>query len=160
MGNSSSHVVYAAASSSGGGLFTLFPCSSVGSFPWETVLHELLQHEFFPRGAVLQEQAAPGWVPHGVTSPASKLLQRGLLSPRGHRSCQEPAPAWASHRVTTSFGHPPALTCGPPQAAGGSLLHHGPPWVQGTAASPWAAPQAAGESLLWLLEHLLPLLLH
>jgi len=84
---SSSHVVSAAPSSSH------FPCSSVGSLSWETVLHELLQHEFFPQaavlhellqrgflppGAVLQEQAAPAWVPHRVTSPASK-----------------PAPAWA-----------------------------------------------------------------
>ena len=84
---SSSHVVSAAPSSSGGGLLTLFPCSSVGSlpqetvlhellqresFPWATVLHELLQHGSFPRGAVLQEQTAPAWVPHGVTSPASK----------------------------------------------------------------------------------------
>jgi len=62
-------------------------CSSVGSHPQETVLHEHLQHESFPwaaalhellqggsfpRAAVLQEQAAPTWVPHGVTSRASK----------------------------------------------------------------------------------------
>jgi len=40
---SSSCVVSAAPSSSGGGLLTLFPCSSVGSLPRETVLHELLQ---------------------------------------------------------------------------------------------------------------------
>jgi len=38
----------------------------------------------FPQGAVLQEQAAPAWIPHGVTSPASKSalawapLSRGL----------------------------------------------------------------------------------
>ena len=90
---SSSHVVPAAPSSSGGGLLTLFPCSSMGSLPRETVLHELLQRESFPPaavlhellqrgslpwGAVLWEQTAPAWVPRGVTSPASK-----------------PAPAWA-----------------------------------------------------------------
>jgi len=84
---SSSHVVSAALSSSGGGLLTLFPCSSVRSLSCETVLHKLLQHDSFPRaaalpklpqhgsfpqGAVLQEQAAPVWVPHGVTNPASK----------------------------------------------------------------------------------------
>jgi len=56
---SSSHVVSAAPSSSGGGLLTLYPCSSIGSLPWETVLPQLLQHESFPRGAVLQEQATP-----------------------------------------------------------------------------------------------------
>jgi len=107
---SSSHVVSAAPCSSGGGLLTLFPCSSMGSLPGETVLHKLLQRESFPhaavlhrlsqhvslpQGAALQEQAAPVWVPHGVTSPASKpaqvwaplstgparaLLKQGLLS--------------------------------------------------------------------------------
>jgi len=90
---SSSQVVSAAPSSSGGGLLALFPCSSVRSLSRETALHRLFQgesfpraaalHELpqcgsFPRGEVFQEQAAPAWVPHGVTSPASK-----------------PAPAWA-----------------------------------------------------------------
>jgi len=85
---SSSHVVSAAPCPSGGGLLTLFPCSSVGSLPRERVLHKLLQRESFPqaaalhelpqsesfpRGADLQEQAAPAWVPRGMTSPASKL---------------------------------------------------------------------------------------
>ena len=170
---SSSHVVSAVPSSSGGGLLTLFPCSSVGSLPWETVLHELLQCESFPRaavlhkllqhgslprGAVLQEQTAPAWVPRGVTSPASKPAPAWApLSPWGHRSCQEPAPARASHGVTASFGHPPAPAWGPPRAAGGYLLHLGPPWAAGgQPASPWSSPQAAGESLLRRLEHLLP----
>jgi len=44
-------------------LLTLLPCPSVGSLP---------------RAAVLQEKAAPAWVPHGVRSPSSK-----------------PAPMWA-----------------------------------------------------------------
>jgi len=88
----SSHGVSAAPSSSGGRLLTLFPCSNVRSLSWETVLHKLLQRESFPWaaalhelpqlvsfpwGAVLQEKAALAWVPHRVTSPASK-----------------PAPAW------------------------------------------------------------------
>ena len=34
---------------------SLFPCSSVGSLPQETVLHKLLQCESFPWAAVLQE---------------------------------------------------------------------------------------------------------
>jgi len=56
------------------------------------------------------------------------------LSPRVHRSCQEPAPAQASHGVTDSYGHPPALAWCPPWAAGGYLLHCGPPWAgRGTA---------------------------
>jgi len=49
-----------------------------------------------PTGALLQEQAAPSWVPHGATSPANK-----------------PAPAWALHGVTAYFRHPPAPAWGP-----------------------------------------------
>jgi len=120
---SSSHVVSAAPSSSGGELLTLCPCSSVRSLPWATVLHKLLQREFFPRaaalhelpqrgsfpqGAVLQEQAAPEWVAHGLQALPANLLQHGLLSPQVRRSWQEPAPAWTSHWVTAFFRHPPA----------------------------------------------------
>ena len=163
---SSSHVVSAAPSSSGEEGLTRFPCSSVGSlpretvlhellqresFPWATVLHELLQHGSHPRGAVLQEQTAPAWVPRGVTSPASKPASAWAplsTGPRVRRSCQEPAPARASHRVTASFGHPPAPAWGPPRAAGGYLLHRGRPWAAGgQPASPWSSPRAAGESL-------------
>jgi len=123
-----SHVVSAAPSSSGGGLLTLCPCSSVRSLSWETVLHKLLQRESFPqaaalhklpqrgsfpRGAVLQEQAAPAWVPTGSQALPANLLWRGLLSPRVCRSWQEPAPEWAAHRVTASFRHKCALAWGP-----------------------------------------------
>jgi len=91
---SSSHVVSATPCPSGGRLLALCPCPSLRSLSQETVLHKLLQRESFlwaaaihelpqcgsfPRGAVLQEQAAPVCVPHRVTSPASK-----------------PALAWAS----------------------------------------------------------------
>jgi len=104
---SSSHVVSAAPSSSGEGLLTLLPCSSVGSLPRETVLHELLHHEAFswaailhellqhgcfPQSADLREQTAPARIPHGVTSPDRK-----------------PAPAWALRGVTASFGCIPLL---------------------------------------------------
>jgi len=96
-----------------GGLLTLFPCSSMGSLPQETVLHKLLQRESFPptaalpelpqRGslpwsAVLQEQAAPAWAPLGVTNPASK-----------------PAPLWAP------------LSTGP-QVLAGACSSAGSPW--------------------------------
>jgi len=125
---SSSHAVSAAPSSSGGGILTLCPCSRVRSLSLETVLHKLLQRESFPwaaalhempqrgslpRGAVLQEQAAPAWVPHGSQALPANLLQRGLLSPWGHRSWQEPAPARAPHGVTASFRHPSAPAWGP-----------------------------------------------
>jgi len=128
---SSSHMVSATPSSSWEGLLTLLPCSSMGSLPQETVLHDLLQHGYFPQaavlhkllqhgsfpqGAVLQEQAAAVWVPHVVTSPASK-----------------PAPEWAPHGVTASFGHP-LLWCGVLHVLQvetcSTVDHHG---LQGTA---------------------------
>ena len=127
---SSSHVVSAAPSSSGGGLLTLFPCSSVGSLPQETVLHKLLQCESFPQaavlhellqrgslpwGAVLQEQTAPAWVPRGVTSPASKPAPAWAplsTGPWVRRSCQESALAWALCRLHLPSGHIHLLQCG------------------------------------------------
>jgi len=125
---SSSHAVSAAPSSSGGGLLTLCPCSSVRSLSQKTVLYKLLQcesftqvaalHELprrgsFPRGAVLQEQAAPAWVPMGSQALPANLLWRGLLSPRVHRSWQEPTPARAPHRVIVLLRHPLAPAWGP-----------------------------------------------
>jgi len=114
-------------------------------------------------------QTASAWAgcsPSGTDSSSvgplpANLLQRGLLSPWIHRSCQEPAPAQALHRVTASFGHPPDPVWGAPWAAGGDLLHCGPPWAAGAQpASPWSSPRAAGESMLQCLEHLLLFLLH
>jgi len=91
------------------------------------------------------------------TPKGSQALRENLISPRGHRSWQVSAPAQAPHGVTDSFRHPPAPVWGPTWAAGGNLLHHGPPWAAGAQpASPQSAPQAAGEPLLWRLEHLLP----
>jgi len=156
---SSSHAVSAAPCPSGGGVLTLCPCSSVRSVSQAATLHKLPQRGSFPQGAVLQEQAAPTWVPHGVTRPASK-----------------PAPVWAALSMgpqvlagacssTDSPRHHSLLqasTCSGvgslPRAAGGYLLHRGPPWAAGgLPASPRSAAQAAREeSLLWCLEHLLP----
>jgi len=126
----------------------------VRSLSQETVLHKLLRHESFPRGAALhelpqrgsfpwgavpQEQAAPAWIPTGSPALPANLLQRGLLSPRVCRSWHPPAPAWAPHGVTASFRHPPAPAWGPFHGLqveicstvdlhglrGNSLPHHG-----------------------------------
>jgi len=122
----SSHVVSAAASSSAGGLLTLFPCSSVGSLPWDTVLHKLLQHGSLPRGAVLQKQVAPTWVSHEVVSSASK-----------------PAPTWAPlsmgaqvlPQACSSVGCPQvhsilqASTCSSMGSSPGCRWISAPPWT-------------------------------
>jgi len=118
-------------------------CPSVGPFHGvQSFRNRLLQ-----RGSPMGSQALP-----------ANLLQRGLPSPRGHRSWQKPAPVRAAHGVTASFRHPPAPAWGPPWAAGGDLLHRGPPWAAGAQpASPWSSSRVARDSLLWHLEHLLPL---
>jgi len=73
-----------------------------GQWGLQSVHHTLSLLLLPPRREDCSHSApAPVWVPHGVTSPASK-----------------PAPAWALHRVIASFRHPPA----PPWAAGGYLL--------------------------------------
>lgn len=71
------------------------PFCSVGSLPWETVLHGLLQCVFLPRstilhspfqqesvswGAVLQGWAIPAWIPHEVANLPANLFQSGLHS--------------------------------------------------------------------------------
>jgi len=118
---SSSHVVSAAPSSSGGGLLILFPCSSVGSHPQETVLHRLLQHESFPRGTVLQGQTAPVGVPQGLTSPASK-----------------PAPAWAP------------LSTGP-QVLAGACSNSGSPWgPQPPLGTPTCSSMGSSVGYRWI----------
>jgi len=126
-------------------------------------LHELLQHGSFPWGAVIQEQTAPTWVPHGVTSPASKPASVWApLFPLIHRFSQKPAPV----RAPTG-SQPPSgiylLWHGvlPGLWVEADLLHCGSPWAAGEQpASPWSSPQAARKPLLRHLEHLLPLLLH
>ena len=121
-------------------------CSSVG--PSHGV--QSLRNRLLPRGSPTWSQVLPatcssvGSSLHGATG----YLPGGCSStgfPRGH----------------SLLGvHPPALVWGPPWAAGGDLLHHGPPRAsEGQSASPWSSPRAAGESLLPHLEHFLTLLL-
>jgi len=152
---SSSHVVSAAPSSSGGGLLTLCPCSSMKSLSQETVLHKLLQcgsfpqaaalHELpqrgsLPQGAVLQKQAAPALVPHGVTSPASK-----------------PAPAWASLsmglQVLAGACSSVGLPTGSQLPSGIHLLRNGVPstgyrWI---SAPPWTSMGCRGTICLTMV---------
>ena len=122
---SSSHVVSATPSSSGGGLLTPCPCSSMmrslsretalykllqrESFPRAAALHKLPQCGSFPRGAVLQEQAAPAWVPHRVTSPAGK--------PAPARAPLSTGPQVLAGACHFSAGFSPSEICYPSGAA-------------------------------------------
>jgi len=130
------------------GLQIFMNCSSMGTFQGvQSLRNRLLQC-----GCPMGSQALP-----------ANLLKCGLLSPQVHRPYQEPVPAWASQRVTSSFRHQPKPVWSLPWAAGGHLLHRGPPWAaEALPASSWSSSWAAGEkSLLRCLEHLLPpLLLH
>jgi len=90
---SSSHVVSVAPSSSGGGLLTLCPCSSMGSLSWETVFHELLQRGSFPQAAALHELPQRGSFPWGFSpsgTGCSSVGPHGVTGPS-----TKPAPAWA-----------------------------------------------------------------
>jgi len=122
--------------------FTSF--SSVGHFHWvQSFRNRLLQH-LYPAG---EDKPAEMWA---LLSMGSQILLGACSStgsPQGH---------------SLLWVHPPALAWSPPQAAGGYLLCCEPSWAAGgQPASPWSSsPWAAGESLLWHLEHFLPLLLH
>ena len=169
---SSPHIVSAAPSSSGEGLLTLFPCSSMGDSPPWTSPAWLL-----PVGC-RSSWTAPAWVASMGCSPSGRGCS-SIGPPGGKKSCQQTRSSVGSYfhgstgaarsllqhglsmGPTASFGHPLTLAWGPPWTVGGYLLQHGPPWAAGgQPASPWSSSQAAGEkSLLLCLEHLLPLLL-
>jgi len=160
---SSSHIVSAAPSSSQGGLVTLCPCCRVESLPQAAGHHKLLQYRSLPGGAVFQNRLLKHVFPTESQVLPGDLLQHGLLSPWGHRYCQDPAPAWASHGFTASFGCIYLLRRGVLHrlqvgiCSTIDLLHRS---AEAQPASPLSSPQAAGESLLQCLEHILPLLLH
>ena len=185
----SSHIVSAAPSSSAGGLLTLCPCSNAKSLSREIVLHELLQIDSFPRvaalhelpqrgcflwGAVLQEQAAPTWVPHGVTSPARKPapvwapLSMGLQVLAG--ACSSACSPWG-HSLPSGIH---LLRCGVPSTGsivdlhglqGNNLPHHGEHESQGKAlcsgilstSSPLLSSLTLESAALFLSLHLTPL---
>jgi len=125
---SSSHVVSATPSSSGGGLLTLYPCSSVKdphgrqfstNFSNVSPSHGLQLFMNCPsvgpfqgvqtfRNRLFQRE-----VPPGSQALPENLLQSGFLSPWVCRSWQESTPAWAPHRVTASFRHTSAPAWGP-----------------------------------------------
>ena len=123
----------------------------------------------------LHSSPAPLWHPSHGRQPSTNVSSVGPSHwlqffvncssmgylPRGAVLQEQPTSAQSSHGVTVSFGLPSAPARGPPRAASGYLLHCGPLWAAGgKPASPWSSPWAAGEPLLWSLEHLLPLLCH
>lgn len=143
---SSSHVVSATPSYSGSGL-TPFPCSTMEFLTREAVLLELLQCESFSRPAVLhkllQQGSLSGYSSVGALQGSHilslNLLQHGFIRPWVCRFWQDPAPVL----VSTGYRWTSATLW--------TLMVH-------VATSAWLAPQAAGGSHFWCLEHLLPVL--
>lgn len=101
-------------------LLTLFPCSTMGSLPWDAVLQELLQRGTFPwvvhqeclqhgshrQGTVHKEQTAPAWsLLHGPQ------LLVGCCSCTGS--------PWAA---ASSGTYPPAVAWSPPGLQGNSVV--------------------------------------
>lgn len=98
------------------------------------VLQELLKNGFFSQSSVHQD---PAWIPHSPQVLPENLLLHWLLS-TGCSFCQELAPVGGLYGLQCGFLH-----------------HRGPPWAEGMVFSPRFFPQAAGESLLSFLEHLI-----
>lgn len=125
-------------------LFTLFPCSRVGPFPGERVLHELFLYGPFTQAADLQEQTAPVWIPTGSQVLPENLLQYGLLS-TGCSPCQ----AQALPRL-----HPPGISTYP----GIGLPMGCSVCTLSCRNAGMCFPTGCKESLVWHLEYFLPLL--
>lgn len=150
-------------------LLILLPCSTVGSHPWEAVLHKILQNGSFPwpsflcevlqcvsfpKGAVVQEQTALSCILQGATGPARRpaFLNNTAVPDRKLFQCRlftgPQLPSWYIYLIWAE------VLC---RLQSGYLLHHGPPLA---TVALYAPPQAAGDSLFWHLKHLIPLLLH
>lgn len=154
---SPSHILSTSSSSSGGGLFTLIPCSSMGSLPQETVLQS--SPMWVPPMVCISSQTSKTQVPFTGCSTSrteqcgfpmrsqvllANMLEGGLLS------------SWLQDGLPTGSQSPVGIhllqelqveLCS-------SMDLHG--MEEGSLASPWSAPWAAGE---YLLQYLLSLLL-
>jgi len=146
---SSSHVVSAAPSSSGGGLLTLCPCSSARSLSWETVLHKLLlQRESFPQAAALHKLPQCG-------SFRNRLFQRE--SPWGHKPCQKTcSDVGSSLHGSTGPGRSllqRGLPTGSQPPSGIHLFQHGVPSTgyRWRSAPPWTSMDCRGASCLTMV---------
>ena len=153
--------------------FTLFPYSGVETLPQETAFthfscmtpsHGL---QFFTNCSSVDPF-------HSVQSFRNRLLCSGYLH-RVTSPASKPAPAWAllsmspaksllQNRFPTGSRSPlDTCTFSRVESSRGCRWISAPLWTpmgcRGTAASPWAVPGAAGESLLQHLGHLPPLLL-
>ena len=142
----------------------------MGNGGWGLFITCCLCRSFLPRGRTPHSSPAPPWGPShgrqssmncssvgpfpGLQSFRHRLLQRG--SPAG----SQVLPENLLQRGLPTGSQPPSgiplLQRGvlSPQAAGGDLVPHGPPWAAGgQPASQWSSPRAAGESLLWRLHY-------
>lgn len=130
---------------------TPFPCSSLGSLPWDTVFHKLPQWRPFPWAAVLEKLLQhESFVRKGLLQHEFPVQVTGLA--------RKPALVWAPLHRQTLLRACSCMGC-PWDAASfgacGHLLQRGSPLAtRSPPVSPWSSLWAAGESLLQFMEHL------
>jgi len=152
---SSSHAVSAAPSSSGGGLLTLCPCSSVRSLSQETVLHKLLQRESFPRAAALHKLPQRRSLPTGCSPSGTGCSSVG--PPWGHKPCQQSCSGVGSSLHGSAGPDRSLLQRGLPTGSqppsGIHLLRHGVPYrgYRWTSAPPWTSMGCRGTTCLTMV---------
>lgn len=149
---SSLHITFSHCSERGA-----FLCSTLGSFPRQTVLHELVQHKSIPQATVLCKLLQHESIPWARVLP--KLLPCESL----FHGCSSSRTSWSTvgtslHRPPMGSQspprHPPPLAQAPTWAAGGFLHSHFCA-LQGHSSFTMASPRAVEKSQLWCLEHLL-----
>jgi len=131
-------------------LHKLLQCES---FPQAAALHELLRHGSFPQGAALQKQSAAVWAHKSCQQTCSSVDSSLPMGPQVlPGACCSTASPWG-HSLLQASTYSGVRSI--PWAAGGYLLHCGPPWAAGEQpTSPWSSSRAAGESLLQYLQYL------
>lgn len=123
----------------------------------EAVLHKLLQQESFSDCS--SSQTAPAWVFSRARSPSGTDFSAPHTVNSCHQTCSGHG-LLSQHmlpRDSSSIGFPQVNSL--PQASTCSNMRSST-GCRGTAASPWSAPQAAGESQFWHMDQLLSLPLH
>lgn len=145
--------------------FSFFTGSSLGSLPWATGLHKLLQcssHNCSSSWTTLVRVFSTGHSPPGRDHSIDpqflpeNLLLHGFLS-LSCNSWLRPAPAWYPHGLWLPSGHLHLLQWVLRRLQCGYLFQHGPPQAAASMCFTTVLSMGCRESLLQWLVHLSPL---